>query len=110
MQWELRFSAEPPRIAIFVSRLDHCLIDLLHRHSIGELQGQIMAIVSNHEVLRPVAERYHIPYHVFHFTPDGKRAQEKKEIELLKSAQVTLVILARYMRIFSKQFVNHYPN
>ncbi len=110
MQWELRFSDELPRIAIFVSRLDHCLIDLLHRHSIGELQGQIMAIVSNHEDLRPVAERYHVPYHVFHVTPNSKRAQEKKEIELLESVQVALVILARYMQIFSKQFVNHYPN
>ncbi len=110
MQWELRFSDEPPRIAIFVSRLDHCLIDILHRHSIGELQGQIMAIVSNHEDLRPVAERYHVPYHVFHITPNNRRAQEKKEIVHLESAQVTLVILARYMQILSKQFVYHYPN
>ncbi len=109
MQWELRFSDEAPRIAIFVSRLDHCLIDLLHRHSIVELQGQIMAIVSNHENFRPVAERYHVPYHVFHITPKNKRAQEKKEIELLEAAQVSLVILARYMQILSKQFVNHYP-
>ena len=68
-----------------------------------------MAIVSNHENFRPVAERYHVPYHVFHITPKNKRAQEKKEIELLEAAQVSLVILARYMQILSKQFVNHYP-
>ena len=110
MQWELRFSDEPPRIAIFVSRLDHCLIDLLHRHSIGELPGKIMAIISNHEDLRPVAERYHVPYNVFPITAKNKLAQEKKELAFLESAQVTLVILARYMQILSKQFVNGYPN
>lgn len=110
MQWELRFSDELPAIAIFVSRLDHCLIDLLHRHSIGELQGEIKAIVSNHEDLRPIADRYHVPYHVFPITSDKKRAQEAKEIRLLESAKITLVILARYMQILSKQFVNRYPN
>lgn len=110
MEWELRFSDENPRIAIFVSKLDHCLTDLLYRNSIDELNGEFVAVVSNHGHLRPVAERYHIPYHVFPINSDNKLDQEKKEAELLDSLHVNLIILARYMQIFSKKFVSRYPN
>jgi formyltetrahydrofolate deformylase len=110
MRWELRFSDERPRAALFVSRLDHCLIDLLHRHTIGELQADFVAIVSNHEQLRPAAEARGIPYHVFPITRESKRAQEKKELELLDSLRVDLIILVRYMQILSEEFVSVYPN
>lgn len=110
MEWELRFSDERTRIVIFVSRLDHCLVDLLHRHAIGELQADIVAIVSNHEALRLFAEQHGIPYYVFPITAENKRAQEEGELRLLDSLKVDLVILARYMQILTKAFVSRYPN
>jgi formyltetrahydrofolate deformylase len=110
IQWELRFSEDRPRIALFVSKIEHCLVDLLHRHSIGELQGDNVAIVSNHEDLRSVSKHHDIPYYVFPITRDNKQAQEEKELQLLESLRVDLVILARYMQILSENFVSHYPN
>ncbi len=110
MEWELRFSDEHNRIAIFVSRLDHCLVDLLHRHAIGELHTDLVAVVSNHELLRPLAEQHGIPYYVFPITADSKRAQEEKELRLLDSLKVDLVVLARYMQILTESFVSSYPN
>jgi len=110
MQWELRFSEDKTRIAIFVSRLDHCLVDLLHRHSIGELQADVVAIISNHDELRPVARQHGIPYHVFPITAANKRAQEEKELSLLASVGADLIVLARYMQILTSEFVSRYPN
>ncbi|MBI2361234.1 MAG: formyltetrahydrofolate deformylase [Deltaproteobacteria bacterium] len=110
MQWELRFSDERTRIAIFVSRLDHCLVDLLHRHAIGELHADVVAIIGNHQLLRPVAEQRGIPYHVFPITAGNKRAQEEKELQLLDSLKVDLIVLARYMQILTQAFVSRYPN
>lgn len=110
MKWELRFSDERARMAIFVSRLDHCLVDLLHRHAIGELQADLAAIISNHELLRPLAEQRGVPYHVFPITAETKKAQEARELQLLKSLEVDLIVLARYMQILTQEFVSHYPN
>lgn len=110
MDFELRFSNVKPRIAIFVSRLDHCLMDLLHRHSIGELHGELVCIVSNHEDLRKHAESYGIPFHVFPINKENKHAQERSELELLESQRIELVILARYMQILTENFVSRYPN
>lgn len=110
MSWELRFSDQPLRTAIFVSRYDHCLADLLHRHSLGELRGDIVAILSNHPDLQPLAERYAIPYHVFPITPENKREQESKELELLSSLRVELVVLARYMQVLTPEFLARFPN
>ena len=110
MEWELRFSDERPRIALFVSRLDHCMTDLLHRHEMGELAADFVVIVSNHEALRFLAGRYRIPYHVFPITAATKVAQESREIELLESLHVDLIILARYMQILSDRFVSRYAN
>lgn len=110
MEWELRFSEELPRIAVFVSKLDHCLVDLLHRASIGELHGDFAAVVSNHEDLRYVADRQGIPFHVFPITSENKREQEERELALLASLRIDLVILARYMQIVTADFIAHYPN
>jgi formyltetrahydrofolate deformylase len=110
MEWELRFSDEEPAVAIFVSRLEHCLIDLLHRWELGELRGKVAAVVSNHMDLRGTVERHGIPYHHFPITPQNKRLQEAEELKLLRSLQVDLVILARYMQILSDEFVARYPN
>lgn len=110
MKWDLRFSDVRPRIAIFVSLLDHCLMDLLHRRSVGDLQGDFVVIVSNHEKLRSTAEQYQVPYHVLSITPENKPVQEKKELELLDSLHVDLILLARYMQILSQEFVSRYRN
>jgi formyltetrahydrofolate deformylase len=110
MEWTLRFSDERPRTALFVSKLDHCLTDLLHRQSMGELPAEFVVILSNHEDMRHLAERHQIPYHVFPITKANKHAQEEKELELLKSLNVDLIILARYMQILSEEFVSRYPN
>ncbi|HSE95317.1 MAG TPA: formyltetrahydrofolate deformylase [Methylomirabilota bacterium] len=110
MRWELRFSDRPLRVAIFVSRFDHCLIDLLHRHAIGELPASVVAIFSNHPELQPVANRYGIPFHLFPITAASKAAQEERELALLAALRVDLVVLARYMQVLSAEFVARYPN
>jgi formyltetrahydrofolate deformylase len=110
MRWELRFSDRPLRTAIFVSRYDHCLVDLLHRHAIGELPANVVAIVSNHLELQPLAHRYGIPFHHFPITAASKAAQEERELALLAALRVDLVVLARYMQILTAEFVARYPN
>jgi formyltetrahydrofolate deformylase len=110
MRWELRFSDRPLRTAIFVSRYDHCLVDLLHRHAIGELPANVVAIVSNHLELQPLAHRYGIPFHHFPIMAASKAAQEERELALLAALRVDLVVLARYMQILTAEFVARYPN
>lgn len=109
MQWQLRFSDEQPAVAIFVSKLDHCLVDLLHRWTIGELPGRVSAIISNHPDLKFAAQQQGIAYHCFPITPQNKRIQEAKEIDLLRSLSVDLVVLARYMQVVSDEFIARCP-
>jgi len=110
MNRELHFSAETARMAIFVSRLPHCLHDLLGRAQSGEWKVEIPLIVSNHPDLEPVAAGFGIPFHHFPIRPDNKTAQEQKELELLRQNRVGLVVLARYMQILSSAFTAAYPN
>jgi formyltetrahydrofolate deformylase len=110
MWWELRYSAIPLRVAIFVSRFDHCLVDLLHRYSLGELRCEIIAVVSNHPDLAPLAAQYGIPYHVFPITAATKVAQEELELELLSDLRVDLIVLARYMQVLTEEFVSRYES
>jgi len=110
MDWELHFSGERERIAIFVSRYDHCLYDLLWRHGSGELRGDVKLVVSNHPDLRPLAEQFRVPYHVFPITKDTKREQEAKELALLEEHRIGLIVLARYLQVFTPEFVSRYPN
>ena len=104
MNWQLHYEATPARVAIFVSKTDHCLYDLLLRHRSGELRCEIPLIVSNHETLRGVAEHFGIPFHVFPVTPETKAEVEKEEIALLESEGIDLVVMARYMQILSGDF------
>ena len=97
------------RMALFVSRYDHCLYDLLLRHRAGELAGEIPVIVSNHADLEPVATQFGIDYRVFPITTDTKAEQEKREAELLESLGVDVIVLARYMQVLSSNFVARYP-
>jgi formyltetrahydrofolate deformylase len=110
MEWQLRFSDERPAVAIFASKLDHCLIDLLHRWEIGEMRGRVVAVVSNHPDLRAAVERQGVPYHEFPITLQNKRIQESKELALLDSLRVDLIILARYLQVLTENFIARFPN
>ncbi|OFW10611.1 MAG: formyltetrahydrofolate deformylase [Acidobacteria bacterium RIFCSPLOWO2_12_FULL_59_11] len=110
MQWELHFSDRPQRIAILVSKYNHCLYDLLWRNNAGELRGEIALVLSNHPDLEPDVRRFSIPYSVFPITPETKPAVEQEELKLLTANRIDLVVLARYMQVLSASFVAHYPN
>jgi formyltetrahydrofolate deformylase len=108
--WDIKFPAKKMKIAIFVSKYDHCLQEILWRNSIGEFPIDIPMIISNHSDLEGLAQHYKIPFYVFPKTPANKIEQEQKELKLLAEHEVDTVILARYMQIVSNQFVNRYPN
>ncbi len=110
MSYRLYFSEDIPRMAIFVSKMSHCLFDILARYTAGEWDVEIPMIISNHETMRPVAERFGIDFHYFPITKDNKDEQEALEIELLKKHKVDFIVLARYMQILSGDFVDHFPN
>jgi formyltetrahydrofolate deformylase len=110
MQWELHFSDYVPRVAIFVSRLEHCLYDLLLRHRMGELEGEIPLVISNHPDLEQFVETFGPKYHFFPITKETKAAQELKQIELLEEQRIDLVVLARYMQILGGEFVSRFRN
>lgn len=109
MNWQLRYAANRKRMAIFVSRYDHCLYDLLLRHRAGELDCEVAMVISNHPDLEPIAANFGVAYHVFPITAENKRAQEDREAELLERHSVDLIVLARYMQILSAEFVARFP-
>ena len=109
MQWQLKRSTQKPRMAIFVSQYDHCLVDLLYRHQSGELACEIPLIISNHPHAQRLAEFYQIPFHVIPVTKETKAAAEAQQIALLREHQIDLIVLARYMQVLSAEFVTHYP-
>jgi formyltetrahydrofolate deformylase len=110
MTWKIYFSDKRPRMALFVSKLSHCLYDILSRVHSGELDVDIPLIVSNHHDLEPVAKQFNIPFHYFEMNEKNKAEQELREIELLKENNITFVVLARYMQIISDHFIQQYPN
>jgi len=101
MDWSISDAAQRPRVLIMVSKLDHCLHDLLYRWRLGELRIEIVAVVSNHPDLRPLAEAHDLPFHHLPLTPDTRGAQEEALLALVDSAGADLVVLARYMQILS---------
>jgi formyltetrahydrofolate deformylase len=110
MRWRLRFTDEVPAMGILVSRFDHCLIDLLARHRIGELQVRIPIIISNHPDLQPIAAGFGIPFQVVPVRPDAKAAAEERQLELLGSVGCDFVVLARYMQVLSPRFLEAYAD
>ena len=109
MTWRIAYSDKKKRVAIFVSRYDHCLFDLLLRHRAGELWCEIPLIISNHQDLAPIAEEFGIRFEVFPINRDTKLSQEGKERAILKELKVDLIVLARYMQILTEQFINAFP-
>ena len=110
MDFRLYFSDVKPRMAIFVSKLSHCLFDMLARYTAGEWNVEIPLIISNHPDLQHVAERFGIPFYLFPITKETKEEQERKEMELLAKHKITFIVLARYMKVISEQMINAYPN
>ena len=112
MEFSLYFSDQRPRMAIFVSKMSHCLYDLLARWKAGEYDVDIPCIVSNHEDLRYVAEQFNIPYYVWSIKKDhsNKAEVEQAEMDLLKKEKVTFIVLARYMQIISDDMIAAYPH
>jgi formyltetrahydrofolate deformylase len=110
MRWALHFSDIVSRAALFVTKDNHCFYDLLSRHESGELAMEIPLIVSNREDLKPVAERFGIPFRYFPITAATKEAQERAAIAMLHEEKVDLVILARYMQILSPLMTEAFPN
>jgi formyltetrahydrofolate deformylase len=109
MSWRMAWAGEHKRMALFVSRYDHCLFDLLWRHRAGELSCEIPLVVSNHPDLEPVAAQFGVPFQVVPITKETKAAQERKELELLRAERVDLVVLARYMQVLSGEFITAFP-
>lgn len=110
MAWELHLTAEPTRVAIFVSRHMHCLIDLLLRQMAGHFSCEIPLIISNHAFARAIAEEFDIEFHEMPVSPENKREQEDKQIELLKAKKVELIVLARYHQILTPEFVGEFKD
>lgn len=108
--WDIRFAEQRLRIAIFVSKYEHCLQELLWRHSADEFAVDISLIVSNHPDLEPLSHQHGIPYYLFPISKENKAEQEQKELALLKEHKIDTIVLARYMQILTPQFVSHYKN
>ena len=110
MKWSLYHQKKKPRMALFVSRYDHCLYDLLGRFRSGELKVEIPFILSNHSDLRSVAESFGIPFYHIPVNEETKAKAEKQQLELLKKNNVSFIVLARYMQILSSNLIDKYPN
>jgi formyltetrahydrofolate deformylase len=109
MNWRLALGSYQPRVAIFVSKYDHCLVDLLYRQRNGELACEIPLIISNHPDAERHADFYHIPYQVISVTKENKPEAEQQELDLLRKNNIDLIVLARYMQVLSTDFIRHYP-
>lgn len=110
MSFNLYFSDRRPRMAIFVSKMSHCLYDMLARYTAGEWNVEIPLIVSNHPDLATVGERFGIDYRIFPINKENKAEQEAAELALLEQYDIDFIVLARYMQVVSADFIHHYPN
>jgi formyltetrahydrofolate deformylase len=108
--YQIRFSDTIPRLAIWVSRQNHCLLDLIWRQQAGEFSAEIPLIISNHPDLESIAKQFGIDYHYLPITKNNKHEQQQRQLELLKEYQIDLVILAKYMQIISPKFIDAFPS
>lgn len=108
-QWSLHFTDIKPRLAIWVSRQSHCLLDLIWRQQAGELPAEIPLILSNHADLQPIAQQFGIPYHHIPISSETRSEREKLQLKLLQDHHINLVVLAKYMQVLSSDFLTHFP-
>ena len=110
LKWRIYSAERKPKMALFVSKYDHCLYDILGRYNSGELFLEIPFILSNHDDLRPIAESFNIPYYHVPVTKDNKHTAEQKQLELLEQYNIDFIVLARYMQIVSNFLIKRFPN
>lgn len=110
MHWSFRADNILPKMALFVSKYNHCLYDLLTRYKSGELRVEIPFIISNHIELSHIANQFGIPFHHIRVTKETKTAAETEQLKLLRAHKVDFIVLARYMQIVSTKLIDHYPN
>ena len=110
MTFRLYFSGTKPKMAIFVSKMSHCLYDMLASYTAGEWNVEIPLIISNHPELEHIGRRFDIPFYVFPINKENKEEQERAEMELLAKHQVNFIVLARYMQIISERMIEAFPN
>lgn len=110
MQWSIHQAVPKPRMALFVSKYNHCLYDLLSRFHSEELEVDIPFIISNHSDLKYIADQFSIPYHHIPVTKDSKEKAENLQLQLLKEEKVDFIVLARYMQIVSPKIIDVYTN
>lgn len=110
MKWRIYSSDRKPKMALFISKYDHCLYDLLGRYNSGELNLEIPFIISNHLDLKSIADNFKIPFYHIPVTKDTKAEAEKKQLELLEKYHIDFIVLARYMQIISEKLITKYPN
>lgn len=108
--FRLSFTDRPQRMALFVSKMSHCLYDILARYVAGEWDVEIPVIISNHPDLKSVADQFNIPYEVIPVTRQNKEEMETKEFEILDRYEIDFIVLARYMQVLSEDFIDRYPN
>lgn len=109
MNWKINFSDRKPRMAIMVSKMSHCLYDLLARYQGGELDVEIPLIVGNHQQMETIAKQFNIPFHHLVVTAANKAEQEAQQIKLMEEHDIDFIVLARYMQILSPAFIQRYP-
>ncbi|MBF8148319.1 formyltetrahydrofolate deformylase [Winogradskyella sp. F6397] len=110
LKWRMYSAERKPKMALFVSKYDHCLYDILGRYNSGELFLEIPFILSNHLDLKPIADSFNIPFYHVPVTKATKREAEQKQLELLEKHAIDFIVLARYMQIVSKTLIDKYPN
>ena len=110
MHWSIHLDTYRPKMALFVSKYNHCLYDLLGRHNSGELKVDIPFILSNHPDLKFIADQFKIPFYHIPFSKENREEAEEKQLTLLKEHKVDFVVLARYMQIVSERLINIFPN
>ncbi|NRB58483.1 MAG: formyltetrahydrofolate deformylase [Winogradskyella sp.] len=110
LQWNIYSANKKPKMALFVSKYDHCLYDILGRYNSGELHLEIPFILSNHKDLKPIADSFKIPFYHVPISKETKAEAEEKQLELLSSYDIDFVVLARYMQIVSNRLIDKYPN
>lgn len=108
MDWRIMLANKRKKLAVFVSKEDHCLLELLWQWQSGDIHADISMVISNHNDMRELVESYDIPYHYIPVTAETKAEAEAKQLALLEG-QVDAIILARYMQIITPQFLQHYP-